>query len=222
MQQLRRRGSRRRMDSFEWAANLLQHFSNCCTRCLSSLPLLRRLQRVVWPLLALRWRSSGKHSMLLHVASMADVARSMHMQLSFAVSESSAAVFARRFACLVDSCEETRRDERGSYTAACTDQRSIKQHERQRCTAVHTHSYLHLTCCVCRRIQLCSGCRRGRRSFQPASCSVGNVRALWLHAASMPGGRAHMPCMQLLLNERCRRKGREGGDFAGIDTPNVM
>ena len=91
-------------------------------------------------------------------------------------------------------------------THACTGQRSIDQHSNQPATRCNTHLYLHLTCCICRRIQICSGCSRGRSSFQPAYCCLGDVRAQWLHVAGMPGGRAHMPCMPLLRNEHCTRK----------------
>jgi len=91
-------------------------------------------------------------------------------------------------------------------TAACTGQRSINQRYSHAGTCWDTHSYLHLTCCVCRRIQICSCCSRGRSSFQPASSSVSDDRAQWLHPAASPGGRAHMPRMQLLRNECCRRK----------------
>ena len=137
---------------------------------------------------------------------MADVARSVHMQLSLAATQSSSAALAGRLTvCISPRLGANSRQPR-SCTFACTDHRSIKQHERQRCTAVHTHSYLHLTCCVCRSIQICSDCRRGRRSFQSAFCSMGDVRALWLHPATSPGGRAYMPRMQLLRNERCSRK----------------
>ena len=94
-------------------------------------------------------------------------------------------------------------------TTACTGQRSINQRYSHAGTRWDTHSYLRLTCCVCRRIQICSGCSRGRSSFQPAFCSGSDGRSQWLHIAGMPGGRAHMPHMQLLRNERCSRKAAE-------------
>ena len=108
-----------------------------------------------------------------------------------------------------------------TYTAACTGQRSINKRYSHAATRCNMHSYLHLTCCVCRRIQICSGCSRGRSSFQPAFCSVDDGRALGLHAAGMPGGRAHMPCMQLLRNVCCTRKAARP-EISLASTPQML
>jgi len=113
------------MDSLEWTADVLQHFSNCCTRFLPSLPLLRRLQSLVGTLHALLLRLQMDSRTHCIIAVLAALARRAGIQLSLAVGESPAAPLAGWLACLVDSCEETRRDEHRTCTAACTAERSI-------------------------------------------------------------------------------------------------
>ena len=126
---------------------------------------------------------------------------------------------------LAIGCRSTSGNERQfcSYTAACTGQRSIHQRYIHSATHCNKHSYLHLTCCVCRRIQICSGCsccRRGRSSFQSTFCSGSDGRGQWLHLATSPGGRAHIPHIQL-RNEGCSRKGSKARDFSAIDSTNI-
>jgi len=57
------------MNGLQWAADLLQHFFDCCASQLPALPLLRGLQSVVRPLLACDRRVSGDGlSVLTHDA----------------------------------------------------------------------------------------------------------------------------------------------------------
>ena len=107
-------------------------------------------------------------------------------------------------------------------THACTGQRSIHQRYSHAGTRWDTHSYLRQTCCFCCRIQIRKRCCCRCSRFQPACCSMGDVGALWLHHAGMPGGRAHMPCGPRWRNKQRRRLGGAGGDFAGIDASNVI
>ena len=135
MNQLRRRGSGRWSDGVQSAANLMRCFCNNGLQLLASLPSLRRLQSVVgtlgtllrsgFRLHTLLWSSMGNSLTRIVVAVLTALARRAGIQLSLAVGESSAAPLAGWLACLVDSCEETRRDEHRTCTAACTAERSI-------------------------------------------------------------------------------------------------
>ena len=152
----------------------------------------------------LRHRLNGR--MHLIVAAVAALAGRVSIQLSLAAAEATAAPLAELLSVGRSAWRAPTRPQHRTCTAACTDQRSINQCERQRYAVVRLHSYLHLTCVVGRRIQICSCCSRGRSSFQPAFCSMDDGRALWLHASAMPCRRAHMPCMPQLRNGCCSRK----------------
>ena len=176
---------------------------------LPSLPLLRRLQSVVWSLRASDWRvGSNGMSLLCFDARLVCSASSIWtMRGSF--RQTTRAELAELLPIRVPSWTGARLRTEAICTAARAGQTSIDQRYNDAGTRWDTHSSLHLTCCVCSRIQICSECSRGRSRFQPAYCSVGNGRPLWLHAVGMPDGRAHMPHMQLLRNECCSRKAAE-------------
>ncbi len=110
---------------------------------------------------------------------------------------------------------------RSNNTTACTGQRSMQSAAACIRANPGMHSYMHLTCCVCSRIEICSDCSGRWSAVHAISIPQCIGKALWLHACYPPWVRSPMRRVQQWQNEHCRREASRSRDCFAATTKNM-